>query len=611
LDDRSDANPGDGVCADASSSCTLRGAIEEANAVTACTPLTISIKVTGTINLASALPDLSHPNLTIQGKGANLLDVHRDSLGNFRIFTIPAGKMVAISGLKVSNGDSGNDVGAGIYNAGTLTLTGCSITGNKTQIEGGGIFNDGILNLSDSSISNNQASKGGGIFNLDHLEVVNTTIADNKMSDGGSIHNRGVLTMMGSTISGNTVTGTAIATAGLWNLSRTATATATLTNCTISGNTGAGTKTGGGVDNSSEDKGATTNLINCTVTNNTILEKKDIVNTNAGGLYSGKFGNGNAKINLKNTVVVSNSNPQIRQDAGGAVASQGNNLLSDQSLNTLTGDLFSNTPLLAPLGNYGGPTQTHALLPGSPAIGAGDNSVTDAPLNSSTDQRGTGFARQVGSAVDIGAFESQGFTLALSGSGNNQTAFVNTAFANPLAVIITANMAGEPVNGGTVTFTPPANSASAIITGNPATIASGLATSGTVTANATAGGPYQVRANTTGATAAVNFSLTNNTCSPITLAPLPAATLGVSYNQTITIMVAPANGNYSFALAGGSTLPPGLALAANGALTGTPAQAGQFNFGAALEVHHAGGGAVEAGRAQRELPIQSCCDHER
>jgi hypothetical protein len=85
----------------------------------------------------------------------------------------------------------------------------------------------------------------------------------------------------------------------------------------------------------------------------------------------------------------------------------GHNLLGTALSGTVsgTGDVFSDTPLLAPLGNYGGPTQTMALLPGSPAIDAG--TATGAPT---TDQRGFG---RVG-AVDIGAFESSAISPATS-----------------------------------------------------------------------------------------------------------------------------------------------------------------------------------------------------
>jgi hypothetical protein len=153
-------------------------------------------------------------------------------------------------------------------------------------------------------------------------------------------------------------------------------------------------------------------------------------------------------------------------------------------------------PGLSALGNFGGPVQTFALLPGSPAINAGTSS--GAPT---TDARSKG---RVG-GVDIGAFESQGFTLTITG-GNNQSAAPGSAFANPLAVSVTANDPGVPVDGLSVTFTAPGSGASATIAGSPATVAGGTA-SVTATANGTAGS-FQVSASAVGATA-VTFDLRN------------------------------------------------------------------------------------------------------
>ena len=87
-------------------------------------------------------------------------------------------------------------------------------------------------------------------------------------------------------------------------------------------------------------------------------------------------------------------------------------------------------PVLAPLGDYGGPTQTMALLPGSPAIGAGT-----AVAGITTDQRG----EPLDSPPDIGAFQSQGFTLTPVAGGTPQQTTDGTAFANPLAFTVTAN----------------------------------------------------------------------------------------------------------------------------------------------------------------------------
>ncbi len=104
--------------------------------------------------------------------------------------------------------------------------------------------------------------------------------------------------------------------------------------------------------------------------------------------------------------------------------------------------------------------------------------------------------------------ESQGYTLTPASGSTPQTAIPGAAFANPLAVTVTPNYANNPVNGGFVTFTPPASGASATLSPSGAvTITSGAA-SVTATANSTAGGPYTVTAATAGASP-VSFSLSN------------------------------------------------------------------------------------------------------
>ena len=156
-------------------------------------------------------------------------------------------------------------------------------------------------------------------------------------------------------------------------------------------------------------------------------------------------------------------------------------------------------PLLAPLGNYGGPTQTVALLPGSPAINAG----TNGPGIPTTDQRGLG---RVG-GVDIGAFESQGFNFTVVPGSTPQTANIGTPFANPLAVNVTANNPLEPVNGGVVAMVAhaAANGAAAILSASPAVIAGGQAA---VTAEPNnVDGSYTVVATSTGFS--TTFDLTN------------------------------------------------------------------------------------------------------
>ena len=178
-------------------------------------------------------------------------------------------------------------------------------------------------------------------------------------------------------------------------------------------------------------------------------------------------------------------------------------------------------PLLAPLGNYGGPTQTMAELPGSLAIDAGNNMLTGGVT---TDQRGEN--RIVNGSVDIGAFESSGFTIAVT-SGSGQTA--GAVFPEPLVATVTAINLMEPVAGGLVTFTPPPTSGpSAIMTGSPALISASGAASATA-ANDGYGGSYTVSATTSGAPGAAEFSLTNYALESIAVSPgNPELALGVT-----------------------------------------------------------------------------------
>jgi hypothetical protein len=171
-----------------------------------------------------------------------------------------------------------------------------------------------------------------------------------------------------------------------------------------------------------------------------------------------------------------------------------------------TNNLIGGDPLLAPLGNYGGTSLTMALLPGSAAIGAGTSS--GAPT---TDQRG--FAR-VG-AVDIGAFQSSGFTIAYT-SGSGQSA--SGAFPVPLVATVAANNPIEPVAGGLVTFTPPVSGASATISGSPAVISPNGSASVTAASNFV-GGSYTVSATAAGAQGAALFSLTNYAAVSIAVSP--------------------------------------------------------------------------------------------
>jgi hypothetical protein len=270
--------------------------------------------------------------------------------------------------------------------------------------------------------------------------------------------------------------------------------TLSLTNATVSGNSAT---TGGGL----ATFGGTTSLTNATVSGNSA--------TTGGGLY-----NYGGTATLTNTIVAGRTNGGDILNNNGSVSGT-YNLIGDGTgqaglVNGINGNLVGTAgspinPLLALLGDYGGPTQTMALLPGSPAIDAGTS--TGAPT---TDQRGV--SRPQGSAPDIGAFESQGFTLTPVTGSTPQATVAGTAFAHPLAVTVKANNPGEPVNGGVITFAanPAVNGASATLSASSAVIAGGQASQASVTATAnTVAGSYTVTASASGVATPAIFNLTN------------------------------------------------------------------------------------------------------
>ena len=142
---------------------------------------------------------------------------------------------------------------------------------------------------------------------------------------------------------------------------------------------------------------------------------------------------------LVNSIVATNTAP-TGPDLAGTLTSLGFNLIGNSSGVTgfVASDLQNVNPLLGSLQSNGGPTETMALLPGSPAIVAGSTNLV--PASVTTDQRGS--VRTRNDTVDIGAFESRGFTIRVI-SGNDQRTAVNTAFAAPLVVTLSA-AGGEP-----------------------------------------------------------------------------------------------------------------------------------------------------------------------
>ena len=212
---------------------------------------------------------------------------------------------------------------------------------------------------------------------------------------------------------------------------------------------------------------------------------------------------------MLNTIGTGNGTP-ANDIAGTVAAASAFNLVGTGGAGGLTGGVNHNQvgvakPGLGVLANNGGPTPTIALLPGSPAIGAGSSTIAGVTVPK-TDQRGV--ARPM-SSVDIGAFQDRGFLATIVTGESPQTAAIKTSFANPLAVFVTSPF-GDPVQGGTITFTvtPAAGGASANLSAGSATIGAGGLTSVTAVANSTVGS-YTATASARGVASPAVFALTN------------------------------------------------------------------------------------------------------
>ena len=151
---------------------------------------TIQFGVTGTINLSQALPDLAS-SVEIDGPGADMLTVQRNTGGNYPIFIVDKNAVVEISSLTIANGMAPN-LGGGLANSGTLTLDNIVFSGNSAIQGGGGIYNSpsGSLTISDTTLSNNRTSEGNGgaIFNDGMLTTSSSTISGNRAGEGAGLY---------------------------------------------------------------------------------------------------------------------------------------------------------------------------------------------------------------------------------------------------------------------------------------------------------------------------------------------------------------------------------------------------------------------------------------
>ena len=402
---------------------------------------TIQFSVTGQIKLDSSLTITK--NVTISGPGQTHLTVTRDS-GTVLLFVINSGLTVSISGISITNGQGGDFQPGGILNHGNLTLASCSFSANASQY--GAIFSDGPLTATDCvfstnssgaitnegpatltsctftsngpggaienaataqlmingcTFSNNTGGQGGAIGNFFEnasVTVQNSYFYENSGNVGGAIWGQtSTITIVGCTFAKNTAQANGGA---VYNDS----GSLTVRNSTLVGNSAA---IGGGIYNQGYGNGYTGNA---TVTTSTLSDNSA---PNGGGIYNQGTNNGRGLLILEDTILYSaNTTPGanlISTGPGASVTSHGYNLSSDNANGLLTaaGDQINTDPKLGPLQDNGGPTQTMALLPGSPAWDKGKS------FSLTADQRGSPRPVDIpsisnasgGDGSDIGAVE--------------------------------------------------------------------------------------------------------------------------------------------------------------------------------------------------------------
>jgi hypothetical protein len=288
------------------------------------------------------------------------------------VFIVNAGTTATLKNLTIADG-FGWQLAGGILNNGNLTIDHSVVKNNVMATDnqdwwqgGGGIYvgGGGTLTLTNSTIAGNSAgaANGGGLYAFQ-----NTTV-----------------TISNSTISGNTAGNVAGGYRSLGNV--------TIVNSTISGNTSSSWH-GGAIFHTD----GAMEIVNSTIANNFAPD------WGAAAIFVGEYGSVPTSLKLTNTIVTGNHNDACNwwsTPGPVTVTSGGHNILQDGSCNPVGSDQVIADAKIGALADNGGPTWTHALLPGSPAIDAADDALCPA-----TDQRGV--ARPQGAHCDIGSYEAQ------------------------------------------------------------------------------------------------------------------------------------------------------------------------------------------------------------
>lgn len=405
---------------------SLRWALDNAAANPGPDTITFDPSLNGlSIALLNGAPD--------SGSGASAIYITSTDAVTIDATALPAGLTLTRPSGAGGNGYRCLRVGA----ASTVTLRGVKISGFSGQAtqSGGAVLNEHTLAMESCTVSGNTADGAAG-----------------------AIRNAGTLTLTQCTLSGNTANGIS----GGGTIYHTGNA-ATLTQCTLSGNA-APNGNGGGIVNTPASA-ATCALTHCTVAGNS-------AGLNGGGIYNTGF---TTTLSLTGTIVALNTAggfPKDIRNINGIVTSGGRNFIGNNSTTTAVfpagapngnGDIVGTDaapldPLLAPLGSYGGPTQTMPPLAGSPAVNAAVGSTI------TSDQRGF----PISGVPDIGAAEQR--LAVVTSNGNSGPGTLRQAIADAATSQNNSITFAPGLSGGTITL------GSEIIIPSPVLVdASGLA----------------------------------------------------------------------------------------------------------------------------------------
>ncbi|MFN7942817.1 MAG: choice-of-anchor Q domain-containing protein [Thermoanaerobaculia bacterium] len=377
----------DGLCHTAAGTCTLRAAVMQANRISGAGANIFLPAGTYTLTRPAAggdgddsgdlnftAPAAGNPIIELIGAGAQSTIIDANQLE--RVIRIDAGREANLTALTLRNGFAVSGLGGGLYSAGATRLTRVVIRDSQASILGGGIFVPGAvgsaLRILESVIRNNQAGNSGG-----GLSAVGATTVERSIVSGNSaLYGGGIDAQPGADVR--------------------------IVSSTVSANRAA--LDAGGIQ---VGFNGSVNVYSSTVAFNQADSDQNGFGEGGGAQVSPS-----GTLNLRNSLLAGNYvfDSQNPDDCAGSVASYGRNLFGDTTgctvvLGSGSWDLLNDLATLGPLAKNGGPTETHALLPGSNAIDGGDpvNGCIGPTAPLTEDQRGA--PRYSGLWCDVGAYE--------------------------------------------------------------------------------------------------------------------------------------------------------------------------------------------------------------